>query len=158
MQQPIADDYLIDHGCRYGVWSGFSQIFITHDGAVIGHEPMFTQTLVASMASSTFGGAVTRLSRNYPQAQQLQFKGDSAQQSFLEMVSVSGEGEPVAKIGFVLGSSGMSGKKGGGRGSSSYGALSAAANSDAFLPAVSPQARSGSSPSWRSSATASGAV
>ena len=98
------------------------------------------QTLVASMASSTFGGAVTRLSRNYPQAQQLQFKGDSAQQSFLEMVSVSGEGEPVAKIGFVLGSSGMSGKKGGGRGSSSYGALSAAANSDAFLPAVAASA------------------
>ena len=98
------------------------------------------QTLVASMASSTFGGAVTRLSRNYPQAQQLQFKGDSAQQSFLEMASVSGEGEPVAKIGFVLGSSGMSGKKGGGRGSSSYGALSAAANSDAFLPAVAASA------------------
>ena len=98
------------------------------------------QTLVASMASSTFGGAVTRLSRNYPQAQQLQFKGDSAQQSFLEMVSVSGEGEPVAKIGFVLGSSGMSGKKGGGRGSSSHGALSAVANSDAFLPAVAASA------------------
>ena len=141
MQEPTADGQM-DNGCRYGVWSGFSNVLITHDGTVIGHEPMFTKSLVTSMAASVFGGSVARVEREYPQAQRLQQPGMSAQQTFISVESNEGEADPLVRVGLVLGTSGSSksGGKGSGRTSTYAEALTAAASSEAVVPVVAASA------------------
>jgi hypothetical protein len=141
MQQPAADGTQIDNGCRYGVWSGFSNIFNTFDGVVTGNELMFTTSLVDSMIASVFGGSVARVEREYPQSQQFQQSGMSAQQTFISVESNEGEADPLVRVGIVLGTStGTSGGKGSGRTSSYASALTAAASSEAFAPVVAASA------------------
>ena len=146
MQAPTTDtnglDGQIDNGCRFGDWSGFSSVLITHDGTVVGHEPMFTSSVVIRLAQSVSGGSVARIVREYPQAQRFQQSGMSAQQTFISVESYEDGSEPLVRVGLILGTSGSSksGGKGSGRTSTYAEALTAAASSEAVVPVVAASA------------------